>query len=90
MPIRLFRNLRNAKSIHSAAALHDEGPEIIAEGPDELAVNWIEADTTEGLITAAYQEIRRLVYQQDVATGEIAVLLPNAAWVERFLIRAQP
>jgi hypothetical protein len=88
VPIRLFRNLRNTKSIHAAASVHYEGPEIVAEGPDGLAVNWIEADSTDGLIAAAYDEVRRLVYQQNVATGEIAVLLPNIAWVERFLIRA--
>ena len=88
VPIRLFRNLRNTKSIHAAATVHYEGPEIIAEGPDGLAVNWIEADTPDGLITAAYEEVRRLVYQQEVATGEIAVLLPKADWVERFRIKA--
>jgi hypothetical protein len=88
VPIRLFRNLRNTKSIHAAAAVHYEGPEIIAEGPDGLAVNWIEADTTDALIAAAYKEVRRLVYQEEVATGEIAVLLPNAGWVERFQITA--
>jgi hypothetical protein len=32
--------------------------------------------------------VRRLVFQEDVATGEIAVLLPNAAWVEGFLVEA--
>jgi hypothetical protein len=88
VPIRLFRNLRNTKSIHAVASVHYEGPEIVAEGPEGLAVNWIEAAATDGLIEAAYDEVRRLVYQRDVATGEIAVLLPNAARVEGFLIKA--
>lgn len=88
VPIRLVRNLRNTRSIHNAAAVHYEGPEIIAEGPEGLAVNWIEADTTGALIKAGYKEVRRLVFQEEVATGEIAVLLPNADWVERFQIEA--
>lgn len=88
VPIRLVRNLRNTKSIHAAAVVHYEGPEIIAEGPDGLAVNWIEADATDALIKAAYNEVRRLVYQEEVATGEITVLLPNSEWVEHFRVEA--
>lgn len=86
VPIRLCRNLRNTKSIHAAAVVHYEGPEVIPEGPDGLAVNWIEVRTLDALLVAAYEEVRRLVYQNDVSASEIAVLLPNAAWVERFLI----
>lgn len=88
IPIRLFRNLRNTRSIHAASSVHYEGPEIIAEGPDGLAVNWIEAGTPEDLVAAAYAEVRRLVYREEVATGDIAVLLPNAEWVELFQIAA--
>lgn len=88
VPIRLVRNLRNTKSIHAAAAVHYDGPEIVAEGPHGLAVNWIEALTPDEMVKAAYAEVRRLVYQEDVATGDIAVLLPNAEWVEKFLIAA--
>jgi hypothetical protein len=88
VPIRLFRNLRNTKSIHAAAAVHYEGPEIIAEGPEGLAVNWIEASSTDSLVKAAYEEVRRLVYNQDVATSEIAVLLPSQELVEHFQIAA--
>ncbi|MFT8671868.1 NERD domain-containing protein [Acetobacter orientalis] len=88
VPIRLSRNLRNTKSIHAAAAVHYEGPEIIAEGPDGLAVNWIEGSTTDGLIKAAYKEVRRLVFQEEVATNEIAVLLPNVDWLGLFQVEA--
>jgi Nuclease-related domain/AAA domain len=86
VPIRLTRNLRNTKAIHVAASMHYEGPEIIAEGPDGLPVKWIETDSEEAMIAAAYSEVRRLVYQEEVATGDIAVLLPDAAWVERFQV----
>lgn len=88
IPIRLSRNLRNTRSIHSAASAHYDGPEIIAEGPEGPQVHWIEEDSTEKLVAAAYGEIRRLVYQEEVAPGDIAVLLPSAKWVEQFQIAA--
>tara|TARA_A100001391_G_scaffold205236_1_gene204284 strand:+ start:13723 stop:15417 length:1695 start_codon:yes stop_codon:yes gene_type:complete len=86
IPIRLFRNLRNTRAIHAAAAVHYDGPEIISEGPDGLDVRWIEADTAAEMVKAAYAEVRKLVYQEEVAPGDIAVLLPNATWVENFQI----
>ncbi len=86
VPIRLTRNLRNTKAIHSAASMHYEGPEIIAEGPNGLPVNWIESSSQEAMVTAAYAEVRRLVYQEQVATSEIAVLFPDSLWVEKFLV----
>ena len=88
VPIRLTRNLRNTKAIHDAASMHYEGPEIVAEGPNGLPVNWIEADTEGAMISAAYKEVRRLIYQEEVATGDIAVLLPDPGWVEKFQVAA--
>jgi len=86
VPIRLTRNLRNTKAIHAAASIHYEGPEITAEGPNGLPVNWIAADSNEGMVEAAYREVRRLVFQEEVATDEIAVLCPDPKWVERFQV----
>ena len=88
VPIRLTRNLRNTKAIHAAALMHYEGPEIVAEGPNGLPVTWIEAGSQVAMVTAAYAEVRRLVYQEQVATSEIAVLFPDSPWVERFLVAA--
>jgi hypothetical protein len=88
VPIRLTRNLRNTKSIHTAASMHYEGPGIVAEGPNGLPVTWIEAGSQEAMVNAAYTEVRRLVYQEEVATSEIAVLLPDPHWVEKFLVAA--
>jgi AAA domain len=88
IPIRLTRNLRNTKAIHEAASMHYEGPEIVAEGPHGLPVNWIEADSEDAMVAAAYKEVRRLIYQEEVATGDIAVLLPDSAWVEKFQVAA--
>jgi hypothetical protein len=68
--------------------MHYEGPEIVAEGPNGLPVNWIEADSEGAIIAAAYKEARRLIYQEEVATGDIAVLLPDTAWVEKFQVAA--
>jgi hypothetical protein len=88
VPIRLTRNLRNTKAIHEAASMHYDGPEIVAEGPHGLPVNWIETESEEAMISAAYKEVRRLIYQEEVATGDIAVLLPNPEWVEKFQVAA--
>ncbi|MBA8841326.1 NERD domain-containing protein [Ochrobactrum sp. RH2CCR150] len=87
-PIRLSRNLRNTKAIHTAASVHYEGHEIIAEGPDGKAVTWIEALTHEEMIKAAYAELRRLVYKEEVAPSDITVLLPGVQWIERFRLAA--
>jgi hypothetical protein len=88
VPIRLTRNLRNTKAIHAAASVHYEGPEIVAEGPNGLPVTWIEAGSQEAMVTASYAEVRRLVYQEQVATSDIAVLFPDPLWVEKFLVAA--
>jgi len=83
VPTRLSRNLRNTKAIHKAATLHYQGHEIIAEGPDGRAVKWIEASTHDEMIKAAYAELRQLVYTEEVAPSDIAMLLPGAQWIER-------
>ena len=75
VPVRLSRNLRNTKNIHKVASAHYSGPEIIADGPDGLEVSWVSAETPSLKIEAAYRELRRLVYSEEVAPGDIAVLV---------------
>lgn len=75
VPVRLSRNLRNTKNIHQAASTHYSGPEIIADGPDGLEVSWLSADSPDSKIAAAYRELRRLVHNEEVAPGDIAVLV---------------
>lgn len=75
VPVRLSRNLRNTKNIHRAASEHYLGPEITAEGPDGLEVAWIIAESPDSKVEAAYRELRRLVNNEEVAPGDIAVLV---------------
>lgn len=79
VPIRLSRNFRNTKNIHSAASVHYSGVEIVADGPDGLDVSWITAENPTARVDAAYKELRRLVYQEEVAPGNIAVLVNGKA-----------
>jgi hypothetical protein len=88
VPVRLSRNLRNTKSIHNAALVHYSGPEIIADGPDGLNVSWITADNADQKIEAAYRELRRLVFNEEVAPGDIAVLVNGPAAQTSFVERS--
>lgn len=84
IPIRLTRNLRNTRAIYGAAAVHYEGPDITPVGPDGPSVNWIAVTTQRDLIGAAIAELRRLVYVEELAPSDIAVLLPSTAWLDDF------
>lgn len=88
VPVRLSRNLRNTKNIHKAASVHYSGPEIIADGPDGLEVSWVSAESPDAKIEAAYREIRRLVLNEEVAPGDIAVLVNGPAARACFLERS--
>jgi hypothetical protein len=82
VPIRLKRNLRNTRAIHAVADAHYDGTEIEAQGPDGHPVCWITAETREQLTSAAYAELRRLIYREEVPPSEIALLFPSADWFE--------
>lgn len=88
IPVRLSRNLRNTKNIHNAASVHYSGPEIIADGPDGLDVSWIAAENADQKIEAAYKELRRLVFNEEVAPGDIAVLVNGPAARTSFVERS--
>ncbi|GAB4511287.1 MAG: ATP-binding domain-containing protein [Roseibium sp.] len=75
VPVRLSRNLRNTKNIHKAASVHYSGPDIVADGPDGLEVSWVTAESRDAMIEAAFRELRRLVQSEEVAPGDIAVLV---------------
>jgi hypothetical protein len=85
VPIRLTRNLRNTKKIHKAAAAHYSGPDIIADGPDGAEVRWITAESPAATVDAAFKELRRLVFNEEVAPSDIAVLGNGAATRTRLL-----
>lgn len=88
VPVRLSRNLRNTKNIHSAASVHYSGPEIMADGPDGLDVSWITAEIADAKVEAAYRELRRLVFNEEVAPGDIAVLVNGPAARTSFVERS--
>lgn len=83
VPIRLKLNLRNTQLICHAASAHYAGPEIRAAGPEGPPVTWIGAENSEGLATAAAAELRRLLHGEEVATSDIAVLVPSSEWLDR-------
>jgi hypothetical protein len=83
IPIRLKRNLRNTQAIHGAAQVHYDGPEIEAQGPEGPAVCWTPA-AREQLVGATYAELRRLIYREEVAPSDIAILFPSAEWFDPF------
>ncbi|MCA8349943.1 nuclease-related domain-containing DEAD/DEAH box helicase [Burkholderia cepacia] len=88
VPVRLSRNLRNTKNIHKAASVHYSGPDIVADGPDGLEVSWINAENPDSKVEAAYKELRRLVFNEEVAPGDIAVLVNGPAARTSFLERS--
>lgn len=87
VPIRLSRNLRNTKNIHKASSVHYSGPDIIADGPDGLDVSWINAKSIDAKIKAAHKEFRRLVFNEEVAPSDIAVLANDRITKEGFIAR---
>ena len=88
IPVRLSRNLRNTKNIHKAASVHYSGPEIVADGPDGLEVSWVSAESPYAKVEAAYRQLRRLVLNEEVAPGDIAVLVNGPAARASFLERS--
>lgn len=88
VPVRLSRNLRNTKNIHKAASVHYSGLDIVADGPDGLEVSWISAEHPDAKVEAAYRELRRLVLNEELAPGDIAVLVNGPAARASFLERS--
>lgn len=75
--VRLASNLRNTKKIHDVASVHYSGPEITAVGPDGMDVSWIVADSSVEKVKAACKEIRRLLFHEELAPSDLAVLVNN-------------
>jgi Nuclease-related domain/AAA domain len=84
IPIRLNQNLRNTQKIHSAASVHYQGPEIIAEGPHGVEVEWLPVQSDADLPSAVLKSVRSLVQHEEFDAGDIAVLLPGAEDVAGF------
>ena len=86
VPIPLNRNLRNTQRIHQASMVHYSGPGTTAPGPLGIELNWVEVGTVSVLTKAAFNEVKRLVYREELDPAEIAVLVPDNDAREAFMI----
>lgn len=86
VPIPLNRNLRNTQRIHQASMIHYSGPGTTALGPPGTELNWVEVGTVSGMAKAAFDEVKRLVYREEVNPAEVAVLVPDNEARNAFMI----
>lgn len=84
VPITLNRNLRNTKRIHQASMVHYSGRETTAQGPLGMELKWVE--TGSSMAKAAFDEVRRLVHQEELDPGDIAVLVPDQEVRDAFTV----
>lgn len=81
MPVRLPRNLRNTRVIHAVASNFYSGYPVEAYGPEGDAPEWLVVDAADVPLTVAAQ-IHRLVRDEKVSPGDIAVLARDQAAME--------
>ena len=86
VPISLNRNLRNTKRIHQASMIHYSGPATTAQGPPGIELKWVESEAGSSMAKAAFDEVRRLVYREEVDPADIAVLVPDREARDAFTI----
>ncbi len=85
MPIDLITNFRNTKSIHKVASIHYKGVETKASGPDGIEVSWITAQNTQVKIDKCIRQLLRLLENDKVGQGDIAVLFNRQSARGEFL-----
>ena len=88
VPIPLNRNLRNTQRIHDASMVHYSGLVTTAPGPLGMELKWVETGAVPGLTRAAFNEVKRLVYQEELDPAEIAILVTNSEERDAFMIAA--
>ena len=86
VPIPLNRNLRNTQRIHEASMVHYSGPGTSAPGPLGIELKWVESEAVSGLAKAAFDEVKRLVYREELDPAEVAVLVPDSVTRDAFMI----
>ena len=72
-PVRLTRNLRNTRRIHSAASRFYSGAELRPDGPEGTPLEWIEA-TARNADLKALEVVRRLTGEDMVNPENVIVL----------------
>lgn len=85
MPVDLTLNFRNTKSIHKVASVHYKGVETRATGPDGIEVSWILAHNAQAKIDTCIKQFSRLIDNDKVVQGDIAVLFNRQSTKEEFL-----
>ena len=85
-PIPLNRNLRNTKRIHQASMVHYSGPGATAIGPPGIELKWLETEDGPCMAKAAFDEVKRLVYREELDPADIAVLVPNQEARDAFMV----
>ena len=85
MPVDLTTNFRNTKCIHRVASVHYKGVETFANGPDGLEVSWVVAHNTEVKIDKCIRQLVRLLENDKVVQGDIAVLFNSQTTKGEFL-----
>jgi hypothetical protein len=78
VPIRLTRNLRNTRSIHSAASHHYQGPTITADGPPGLSIA-LHPVADKDIVAKVASQIKNLTGTENVKPADIVVLAPDEA-----------
>ena len=86
VPIPLNRNLRNTQRIHEASMVHYSGPGTTAAGPLGIELKWLETNAGSSMAKAAFREVKRLVYREELDPGDIAVLVPDREVRDAFTV----
>ncbi len=81
-PIRLTRNLRNTKTIHTTASAFYEGFGIQAEGPLGKEPEWLVVDRKRVPGTVS-EKVTELIRHEKVPPSFIAVLAPDKASLDQ-------
>ena len=85
VPVDLTLNFRNTKCIHKVASVHYKGIETRANGPDGIEVSWIVANNATSKIDSCVKQLVRLLENDKVVQGDIAVLFNKSRSKEEFL-----
>lgn len=88
-PIRLTRNLRNTRSIHSAASRHYQGPAITADGPPGLSVA-LHPVADKDIVAKVVSQAKILIGTENVKPADIVVLAPDEAARDNLLKHVPP
>jgi len=70
----LTENVRNTRSIHSAAARYYGGPELVAIGPRGEPVEFVRCQDSNDCRRSVVRVLHRLITQESIPPGDIALL----------------